>query len=302
MNGDRWIQLLIAGFGAAALLSGVRVLRAPRSRTRARAAVFAMSFVGLGLLLWARFIEPYWIETTTTHVPWKGPPLRVVLLADLHAGRTVREQVRETVERTNAANPDVVVIAGDFVTGYEADPEKLAILDELRALAPRTGTFAVLGNHDTEPAISDEPRADAITRHLEGLGVVVLRNAWRTVVPGVTIVGLGDYDAQDGNGAKAFMNAPEGAILLVAHNPASVKHTSAGRFDVALAAHTHGGQACVPFVRYCPFVHPEALPYVAGLYSLPGGGSLYVTRGIGESTLKARFACRPEISILDLSP
>ena len=30
--------------------------------------------------------------------------------------------------------------------------------------------------------------------------------------------------------------------------------------------------------------------------------SIYVTRGIGESAFKARFACRPEIAILDLSP
>ena len=32
------------------------------------------------------------------------------------------------------------------------------------------------------------------------------------------------------------------------------------------------------------------------------GRSLYVTRGIGESAVKARFACRPEIAILELSP
>lgn len=302
MSPERVLQVILAGTVAASAVLAFRLFRTPRPRRRARAIPFATSLACVGALVWGRFIEPFWIETTTTHIKWKGPPLRVALLGDLHAGRMLAPEIREAVERTNAAHPDVVVLAGDFISAFDADPGKLAILDELRALSPRVGTFAVLGNHDTEPAGSVVPRADVIAKHLEDLGIVVLRNAWRPVVPGVTIVGLGDYDARDSDGPKAFANAPDGATLLAAHNPASMKAGDNGRFDVGLAAHTHGGQICVPILRYCPVTHDSADPYLAGLYTMPSGVSLYVTRGIGESGLKARFASRPEIAILELSP
>lgn len=301
MNLERLFFALLFALAATSLVLGVRFFRRPRPRSRARAVVLVTCVTGFFAMTWARCVEPYWIETTTTHIPWTGPPLRIVLLADVHAGRALAAEIREAVERTNAARPDVVVLAGDYVSGFDAPADKLAILDGLRALTPRVGTFAVLGNHDTEESMWDVPRALAITRHLEGLGIVVLRNASRELVPGATIVGLGDWDRNDSDGAKAFADVPAGPTLLVAHNPASVKASNSGRFDVALAAHTHGGQACVPFIRYCPLAHEAARPYVAGLYALPNGASLYVTRGIGESGVKARFACRPEISILDLS-
>ena len=213
MNPELVLHVLVASSAAGSVFFAFRLYRSARPRPRGRAVLLAMTLACLASLLWARHIEPYWIETTKTHVSWKGPPLRVVLFADLHAGRMLRPEIRTAVERTNAVHPDVVVLAGDFVSGFDADPAKLAILDELRGLSPRNGTFAVLGNHDTEPAGSDEPRADAIARHLEGLGVVVLRNAWRTVIPGVTIVGLGDYSAYDSDAPKAFANAPEGAAV-----------------------------------------------------------------------------------------
>jgi len=302
VSGDRFRQLVIVVTVFVTVLSVVRFARSSRPRPRRAARLPALSLASFGLVMWACFVEPAWIETTTTPVPWKGPPLRVVLLADLHAGRTSQSQIRETVERTNDEHPDVVVLAGDFISGFDATPDKLAMLEELRALRPRVGSFAVLGNHDTETFGTKVPRAATITARLEAVGVVVLRNTWKPLVPGVAIVGLGDHDADDTDARKAFATAPDGVTLVVAHNPISLNAKGVRPFDVALAGHTHGGQVCVPFLRWCPFAHEETLPYTAGLFAWPTGGALYVTRGIGESGLRARFACRPEITVLELGP
>ena len=51
-------------------------------------------------------------------LPEEADGLTVAVLADLHVdGLTREERIRKIVERTNALNPAIVVIAGDFVDG-----------------------------------------------------------------------------------------------------------------------------------------------------------------------------------------
>ncbi len=64
--------------------------------------------------------------------------LKIALVADLHLGYSVgTAQMRQMVDKINAQNPDLVVIAGDiFDNEYEAldDPQELAsTLADLRA-------------------------------------------------------------------------------------------------------------------------------------------------------------------------
>jgi predicted MPP superfamily phosphohydrolase len=104
--------------------------------------------------------------------------LRVAALSDLHIGsrHVGLDKLRYIVETTNAENPDVVVIMGDFVIGgprgRDADspsfvtPEKIAA--ELRNL--RAPTYAVLGNHDRW---FDGPRVEAALR---AVNIRVLEN------------------------------------------------------------------------------------------------------------------------------
>jgi len=75
-----------------------------------------------------------------------------------------------------------------------------------------------------------------------------------------------------------------------------------GRFDLAMAGHTHAGQACVPFTEVCPFLEEDMKPYRYGLYDWPSGGKLYVSSGLGTSAVRTRIGARPEVAVLDLAP
>ena len=64
-----------------------------------------------------------------------------------------------------------------------------------------------------------------------------------------------------------------------------------------LSGHTHGGQIRLPFV---PAYTPEGSGrFVAGWYT-DTFAPLYVSRGIGTTTIPARFGCPPELPIFTL--
>jgi predicted MPP superfamily phosphohydrolase len=278
----------------AALVAGILVtFVALRRRRWWGAAPLLVTLLGI----YARYVEPFWLETTRTRMAWGGPPLKVVVLSDVHVGRTGPWKVREAVRRAMEARPDLILIAGDFISAWELDERRAQLLGELDPLAAPLGVFAVLGNHDTEPWGGRVPRAAAITRRLGELGIVVLRNQSRALAPGVTLVGLGDFEAKDTRHEAAFAGVA-GPTIVLTHNWKSLQ--GAPRFDVAFAGHTHGGQMCLPLTDWCPFTWTRFGPYMRGLFAWPAGGQLYVTRGVGESLFRARLTRRPEVTVIEL--
>ena len=253
----------------------------------------ALGATGLAAVaVWARWIEPAWIETTFTKLEWSGPTLRIVLLTDLHARPHGERRTRRIVRRTNMLDPDLVLIGGDFVDGLDADPAKLAAIRPLEGLRARLGTYAVLGNHDQEE--------DAIQRTVEEAGIRVLMNE-HVAIEGSYLVGLGDLRMHESEPVPAFEGVPDGApTIALAHGPKTFELPKMGRFDLALAGHTHGGQGCIPFTDVCPYLEEDMKPWVKGLYDFPKGGRLYVSRGLGTSGHPARIGARPEIACIDL--
>jgi uncharacterized protein len=256
--------------------------------------------LGLGAVatmgIWARWIEPAWIETTFTKLEWRGPALRIALITDLHARPDGEGRTRRVVRRTNILAPDLVLIGGDFVDGLDADPRKLRALRPLSGLRARLGIYAVLGNHD-----SVHDGEDTIRRCVEHAGIRVLMNEHVSLPGGAVLVGLGDLRAHETEPRPAFADVPEDApTIVLAHGPKALELPAVGRFDLALAGHTHGGQGCIPFTHVCPYLEDDMKPWVKGLYDWPKGGRLYVSRGLGTSGYPARIGARPEIACLDL--
>lgn len=256
----------------------------------------AVALAGAMVGAWAHWVEPAWIETTSIELDWSGPPLRVVLLADLHAEPHSARRTARIVRRTRALSPDLVLFAGDFVSGLRAPPSILRSLAPLARLRAPLGVFAVLGNHDSEPEYED-----AVARAVARAGVRILDNENVRLPGGAALVGLGSHRAGEDDPARAFSGVSEGtpAIVLV-HNFRSLELPGASRFDLALAGHTHGGQGCVPFTEICPFLEDDMKPFTRGLYDWPRGGRLYVSRGLGTSGVAARIGARPEIASITL--
>lgn len=222
--------------------------------------------------------------------------LRVAFAADFHAGPlTPPDSIRAACEALNAANPDLILLGGDFVS---VAPRHVTRLQDLfRGLRAPLGVFAVLGNHDYWAGAREVEAA------LREAGIEFLINrSHRLPAPfeNTILAGLDDHICghPDPDGPEWD---PTATTVLLIHSPSGLLDAGARPFDVALAGHTHGGQIHFPG-GYAPVVPRGELsrPYLAGRYALPRDAHLLVTVGIGNSSVPIRLGPVPEVLICDL--
>jgi predicted MPP superfamily phosphohydrolase len=221
--------------------------------------------------------------------------LRLLLISDIHCGPFVSpETLADTFRRAMTLEPDLVLLAGDLVTGQVE--EASGALPAFRLLSARLGVWAVLGNHDHYTG-----RADLLIREMEKAGIGMLQNRHtvlelggdRLVLAGVDDLTFGRTDLD-----RALDGVPDSLpILLLSHNPDIFFDAAMRKVDLVLSGHTHGGQIRVPglpvLVRMSRFRLDEGR-YVAA------GSELVVSRGLGAIGLPFRFACPPELVLLTL--
>lgn len=250
--------------------------------------------------LYGGFVEPRWLERsfTTCRLPQMTRPVRLLHLSDLHASPVVPQTVIEAaIEQGLDAKPDLVAVTGDFIT-FRESYDRGWYRSVLRRLPARAPTFGCLGNHDGGGS-------DQIASLVLESGIRLLHNASESItVRGqrLQLAGVADlWSAEfDAFAAFATVDAAKQPVIFLAHNP-DTKDQIPKQFnwDLMLSGHTHGGQVCVTGMTEL-MTPVRDKRYLAGLK--PWNGRLvYVTRGVGNIG-GIRFNCRPEISILDLTP
>lgn len=256
------------------------------------------------------------IADLPTHL--KG--LRLVQLSDFHFDgiRLSPKLLNEAIAATNAAQPDLVVMTGDFVTDDPAPIHNLA--QRLTALKSQSGIYAVLGNHDIRYRHSHQEVASALEHHN-------IRVLWNQIAYPVgkelAIVGLADYWSSEFRPAPVFQQLdPATPRIVLSHNPDTAEMLQKWRIDLQLSGHTHGGQVCVPgvgnmahhiseFYRNLPQQVKQYVPllkecartmkhweWAQGLH-IVGDNQLYVNRGLG-TYLPGRLWCPPEVTVITL--
>lgn len=248
---------------------------------------------GLGVIsLNGRWIESNEVEVTRWKVPKRlDPPLKIAQVSDLHVIR-FRRREREVVRILEQEQPDVVLVTGDSVgDGFHYDRAH-KVLSAIAATRPPLGAWVVNGNWETLDPMQDEWEfyESAGLRFLPNGGVLLRQDVW--------LAGLEDPATGEPNLEQALHGAPAGAyVIAMFHSPGYFDKT-AGRYDLALAGHTHGGQVNLPRIQ--PFWLPRGSGrFLSGWYE-KGGSRMYVSRGIGWSHLPIRVNCSPEIPIITI--
>ena len=213
---------------------------------------------------------------SVNHLPDGADGLTVAVLADLHVdGITRADRIRKIVERTNALNPDIVIIAGDFVDGtVPVHGDDLRPLADLKA---RYGVFGVPGNHEYYSGYEEW------MKFLPTLGIRMLHNEHvltggdAVVLAGVTDPVAGIMGKEVPDIRKALAGAPEkGVRILAAHQPRLAPEAAEHGVDLQVSGHTHGGMIAGIDRLVARFNEG----FVSGLYTV-GGMKLYVSNGAG---------------------
>lgn len=259
--------------------------------------------VATGLGIYARWVEPRWLQLRRRCIHVRGLPpamegLTVGLLTDLHAGtagdlRLVRRAVRMLMAET----PDLVALTGDFAADDARDfRDVLGALDGLRA---PLGVYAVPGNHDHLVGI-ERWRRD-VARHPT---IVDLTNGFRSLdVDGARLCVAGVDDFYEGDPRLRLPAAAERDFtLLLAHSPDEAERCRREHDAVGLivSGHTHGGQIRLPFIGAPVSSAENAHLYEEGLRRRPWT-QVYTSRGLGTVRLPIRFMTRPEVTVLELT-
>lgn len=257
-------------------------------------AVYALCFA------YGNLIEADWVQTTHTEIRVKEPVLgydrfRIVHLSDLHLDRMGRREAR-MIEQVRAADPQLIVLTGDYMNVREG---AVALHEVLGALHAPHGVFGVEGNWDTKfvsAEIFERAKATMLiddTQVLERNGKR-LRLVGQGVVPGRSLKEL--LPEKDDGAYTVFLH----------HYPDAVdelrKRDAGQRLDLFLCGHTHGGQVCLPFWGAVITLGKYHKQYERGLYTVDGV-PMYVNRGVGSGgggIPHVRFLARPEVAVIDL--
>ncbi len=226
---------------------------------------------------------------------------KIAAISDIHGGSNdvTEEKIRELVELTNAQNPDLIVLLGDYVSQKEGKSSELKMLmttvaDNLQGFKAKYGVYAIIGNHDWW---YDERK---IRVEMERVGIKVLENATdRIQVEGETIWlwGIEDNWKKRQVPVYVFDEIPtKENILAITHNPDSLLKTPS-EISLMLAGHSHGGQVKFPFYGAIAFVNDPR--FMAG-EAVVDGKHIFVTTGVGCSGPQIRFGVPPEIAVLRL--
>jgi len=216
--------------------------------------------------------------------------LRIGMITDVHHSAVVAaEDVTHAVNQLNEANPDIVVLGGDYVSFF--DRGYIGPVAELLtplAHAPH-GSFAVLGNHDDE---REMPAA------LTARGFTVLKDQ-RTAVTikgeRLDIAGIRFWTKTPGEIA-AVLKGTGGTTILLAHDPRRLEEAAALDVQLVLSGHTHGGQVLVPALGP---IAGRKFPVLAG-YATQGNTAIFVSRGVGTVYVPVRINCPPDVAVLTL--
>ena len=233
--------------------------------------------------------------------------LKIVLVSDLHLGYNIGlRQMEKMVEKINAEEADLVVIAGDiFDNEWEAVQEPARMAKILRGIKSRYGVYACYGNHDIEEPIlagftfrqsapkASSPEMDAF---LTAAGIRLLRDEGVLIEDSFYLYGRADARRPGAGITKretpreitANMDKSK-LIIVLDHQPRELAALAAAGVDLDLCGHTHDGQ-----------MFPGNLvvrPFWENFYGYLKKGDMHniVTSGVGLFGPNMRVGTKAEI-------
>lgn len=284
----------------------------------------ALVGAGLSTLGYASLVErnAFALRTATLEVLDPGAhSIRVLHISDLHM--VPRQRLKQAwVHELAALEPDLIVNTGDNLAHPRAVP---SVVQTLGGLLDVPGVF-VFGSNDYFAPTGKNPlkyfdpnheRTQGPPLPWQDLRAAFIERGWldathhshRLTAAGtsISVAGVDDphlqRDRYETVRGKASPSADLRLALSHTPEPRVLDQFADDGYDLALSGHTHGGQLCLPgygaVVTNCGIDRSR----VKGPSRWGEHMQLHVSAGLGTSPYApARFACRPEATLLTLVP
>jgi uncharacterized protein len=198
------------------------------------------------------------------------------------------------VDKINAQNPDIVLLAGDVVDGALAPVKRRELGKILSQIKSKYGVYAITGNHEYIGTV------DASVRYLEEHGIKVLRDEV-VEVEGLYIAGREDlsYNRASGRQRKTLPELLSDVdhskpIMMMDHQPFHLEQAEEVGVDFQLSGHTHHGQ-------FFPInLITNRVYEVSWGYKKKSNTHVYVSCGTGTWGPPVRIGSTPEIMTFEM--
>lgn len=258
----------------------------------------------VGIILYARFIGTMGFKTKeytlyNDDLPSGFDGIKIVHFSDLHYNRAITSsKVDKIIQEINLINADIVVFTGDLIDKdmVISDSDYKYLTEAFKKINAKYGKYAILGNHDYD-------EMDKVIRVFNDSNFKYLENNYEIIYneknEKIFIGGIGNvsYKLDDIDKTMEYFNSNDDIdykIMLV-HEP-DISNEIVDNYNISLilAGHSHNGQVRLPIIGalYTP---PHAKEYYNQHYMIDGT-DLYISSGIGVSTVNYRFWNRPSIN------
>ncbi|GBD88437.1 putative metallophosphoesterase [bacterium BMS3Abin03] len=233
---------------------------------------------------------------------------KIAFISDIQADHyTDKKRLDNYIGKVNSLQPDLVLIAGDFIT---TGPDYIDLSGkEMGTIKSKYGVYSCVGDHDNWAYRNDFKRSVAEVRSsLIKNNVLMIDNGKRIINVngakiGITFVTNTYVEKVPGSILDSLSSNSSGDLkIFLTHQPREnlIEAAYKNHFDLYLAGHTHGGQISLvfPFLQLTPTMIETK--YIRGDFRF-GNMLMIVTRGLGMSLAPVRYNSTPEITLIVLS-
>lgn len=263
------------------------------------------------LFIWIAYgntdLEIYKYNVKSEDIPSEFDNFRIVQISDLHNAE-FGENNEKLLLMLKQADADIIAITGDMIDSRNTDIDvAISFAQKAVNIAP---VYYVNGNHESRVLGEYEKLKQGLT----DTGVNILENSSADITIGdeaITLIGINDPtfrmdivdDTMEQNIAHQLVNVipdNDNYKVLLAHRP-EYFDVYAGKVDLVLSGHAHGGQFRIPFIGGLVAPGQGFFPeYYEGSH-IKENTEMIVSRGIGNSIIPFRINNRPEIIVAELT-
>ena len=225
--------------------------------------------------------------------------LHIALIADSHIGTTFDgEGFARELSKIEAAGPDLLIIAGDFVDNDSNKKDMVRACEALGDLDLKYGVFFVYGNHDKHTFNGRDFSAQELEDELTKNNIYVLEDEI-VDVDNLYIVGRKDYATSQREDISELLKDVDESkyIIVIDHEPTDYENECMSMADLVVSGHTHGGQLFL--IKY--------LGEIFGVndqtygYKRINSTDFIVTSGISDWALDFKTGVRSEYVMININ-